>query len=133
MSTEKVLGARDVTVVPRSIYAYGKRKARVWDADLRAPHGRFQATAPTKPEAVAAVLADASYVATAGRLEGHGCKLYAQGAREWCFDLPSGGAMCFGAADLGFALARVASDYSDHEGCAPFFEAQRAAGNLAAK
>jgi hypothetical protein len=123
MGTEKPLGPRDVSVAPRSVYAYGKRKARVWDAELKTPWGKFVAVAPTKPEAVAAVLVDAAYVATAGRLEGHGCKLYAQGAREWCFELPSGGAMCFGAADLSAALARVAHDYRDHEGAAPFFAA----------
>jgi hypothetical protein len=111
---------RDVEVEPRTVYAFGKRKARVWDARL----GRdFRATAPTKAAAIEAVLADATYVESAGTLEGHGCKLYAQGAREWCFVLPSGGAMCFGAVNLDAALARVASDYADHEGCVAFFAA----------
>jgi hypothetical protein len=109
----------DVEVTRRTIYAFGKRKAFVWDAKL----GAFSSVGKTKDEAVAAVLADAAYVTDAGTLEGHGCKLYAQGAREWCFVLPSRGAMCFGALNLDAALARVASDYADHEGCAAFFAA----------
>ena len=71
--------------------------------------------------------ADAEYVQTAGSLEGQGCRLYPQGKGEWCSVLPSGGAMCFGAADLAAALARVMDDYAEHEGCAAFFaECRRA-------
>src|ERR1700679_4004422 len=113
------LSKKDVEVTPRTIYVFGKRKARVWDAKL----GAFAAWAPTKAEAIAAVLADAAYVETAGTLEGHGCRLYAQGAQEWCFVLPSGGAMCFGAVNLDAALARVASEYVHHGGCTAFFAA----------
>jgi hypothetical protein len=111
------------TVIPRTIYAFGKRKSRVFDAELIVNGRKFTSTEPTKAAAVAAVVADAAYVATVGSLEGYGCKLYAQGTRQWVFDLPSGGAMCFGAADLEAALARVASDYAYHEGCTAFFRA----------
>ena len=109
------------TAEKRSVYQFGKRKSTVWDAQLVVDGAKFVATGKTKSEALAAVVADADYVRTAGRLEGHGCKLYAQGAREWCFVLPSGGSMCFSAADLSSALARVKSDYADHDGCAAFF------------
>lgn len=115
------MNAPKPTVEPRSIYAFGKRKARVFDATLIIDGVKFTSTAKTKPEAVAAVIADAEYVRTAGHYEAAGCKLYAQGVREWCFVLPSGGAMCFGAADLSTALARVREDYRDHEGCQAFF------------
>lgn len=110
------------TVEPRSIYTYyGKRKSRVYDATLTIDGETFKATAKTKAEAMAAVSADAEYVRTAGSIAGDNCRLYAQGAREWCFVLPSGAAMCFGAADLGAALDRVRNDYRDHEGCVAFF------------
>jgi hypothetical protein len=109
------------TVEPRSIYAFGKRKSRVFDATLTIDGETFKATAKTKPEAIATVIADAEYVRTAGSIAVGGCRLYPQGAREWCFVLPSGGAMCFGAIDLSAALARVREDYRDHEGCQAFF------------
>jgi hypothetical protein len=118
--------ANTVSVEARNIYAFGKRKARVFDAKLVTAEGTFKATANTKADAVAAVRADAEYVRTAGSLAGYGCKLYPQGKGEWCFELPSGGSMCFGASGLWAAFDRVASDYADHEGCQAFFAAVRA-------
>jgi hypothetical protein len=122
-----------VTVEPRTIYSFGKRKARVFDARLVVDGWDFRATKSTRREAIEAVRADADYVASAGTLEGHGCQLYAQGVGEWCFVLPSGGAMCFGAENLRAAFRRVASDYSDHEGCAAFFAQVRAAWPILCK
>lgn len=109
------------TVEARSVYSFGKRKSRVYEATLIVDGVTFKVIAKTKPEAIAAVLSDAEYVRTAGSLKGHGCLLYPQGKGEWCFVLPSGGAMCFGAVDLAAALSRVKSDYADHEGCQAFF------------
>ena len=105
----------NVEVTARSIF--GKRKGRVFDARLE----DYRATKPTRKEAIAAVLADKAYCENARSVAGHGCALYAQGVGEWCFVLPSGGSMCFGAVDFASALARVQSDYSDHEGCQAFF------------
>lgn len=115
-----------VEVTPRSVYAYGKRKARVYDAELTIDGERFRATAKTRAEAIATVEADAHYVREAGRLEGHGCRLYAQGKGEWLFVLPSGGSMGFSATDLAAALAHVMEAYAYHEGCAAFFTECRA-------
>jgi hypothetical protein len=112
-------GVAKVEVEARTIYEFGKRKRRVFDARF----GEFRATKPTKKEAIAAVLADVGYVATARREEAHGCKLYPQGVNEWCFVLPSGGSMCFGAFNFAEALMRVKHDYADHEGCQAFFAA----------
>lgn len=111
-----------VEVSPRTIYEFGKRKRRVFDARLVVEGEPYTATAASKAEAVAAVVADVQYVREAGRIASHGCALFPQGKESWVFKLPSGGSMCFGATDLAAALARVAHDYREHEGCKAFFE-----------
>ena len=116
------MNPKDIEVTPRSIYAYGKRKARVFDAHYTNSNGRFTSTQPTRAAAIAEIIADVAYVATQRREEGHGCKLYPQGVDAWCFQLPSGCSMLFGAADFTAALVRVAHDYRDNEDCAAFFE-----------
>lgn len=110
-------------VTPRTIYPPRGRRYRVYDAVLRVNGERYSASARTAKDARDAVLADVDYVATAGKLESHGCRLYAQGRQEWLFVLPSGGAMAYNAEDLTHALAKARGAYAEHPDCLAFFEA----------
>jgi hypothetical protein len=83
----------------------------------------YRATSKSKSEAVEAVIRDAEYARTAGRVGTCGCSIYAQGFHEWVFVLPSGASMLFGADTLIKALERVRGEYRDHPDCAAFFAA----------
>jgi hypothetical protein len=112
------MDAAQITVEKRTIYSFGKRKSVVFDAC----QGEWSVLgAPTRKAAIAALIAERDYVTAQPSLTRGGCTLKAHGLNEWCFRLPSGGSMCFGAADWIVAYERVVTDYGTHEDCQGFF------------
>ena len=110
--------AAQITVEKRTIYAFGKRKHIVYDARQGSA---WSACGPTRKTAIAALIAERDYVTSQPSLTRGGCTLKAHGLNEWCFQLPSGCSMCFGAADWIAAWERVVADYGTHEDCQGFF------------
>lgn len=118
------------TAVKRALYGIGTRRRFVWDA-LCGAECRCEATAPTKPAAVAQAVALHSYRQQApAPIVAGGCRLETHAPGEWWFELRSGTpratSYAFHGASQAEAIAIIVRAYADHADVAAFIAAQGA-------
>lgn len=112
-------------VEKRSVYEGGRRKRVVFDARC-GEKCDCQESAKSRKAVLTAISATHEYVSTAPSVDARGCRLFAQGLNQWCFELrshtPTAASMLFGAHDWIAAYEYALKCYSDHPDCQAFFE-----------
>ncbi len=115
------------TATQRTLYTPGRTRRKVWDARCNAECA-CEATAPTKPGAIAAVTELHAYLTSApAPIRIGGCVLATTAPGAWWFELRSGTRTAtsagFAAATQAEALATVRRWYAEHADAQAFIAA----------